>query len=58
MITVKTISETKPNETKEYLERQQNIDALLVLSKFLEVNVSPAILEKAQLKISQLIDKV
>jgi len=46
-------------KTKEYAEKQQAIDAILVLSKLLELDANiPETKEKSRNKISQLIDKL
>ncbi len=48
------------NDTKEFKERQQNIDALLVLASIVSVSAqtSPSNVNKANDKISSLIDKI
>lgn len=51
---------TKLNETEKYLQRQQDIDALLVLARVCELGttVSIEVIKKAESKISNLIEKV
>ena len=50
----------KQEETQEFKERQQNIDALLILAKLCEAQilVDDDIRRKAQRRISSLIDKI
>lgn len=50
----------KQSESKEYLDRQQATESIIVLSKLLEpmIQSSGEIILKAQQKISQLIDKL
>lgn len=50
----------KATETKEYLEKQQATESIIVLSKLLEpmLQVTASNVEKANQKISSLIDKL
>lgn len=50
----------KQSESKEYLDRQQATESIIVLSKLLEpmIQSSAEMILKAQQKISQLIDKL
>lgn len=49
-----------PADSEEFKKRQQNIDAILVLSKLLELNMNatPDLVSTAQRKISNLIEKI
>ena len=59
-MTIKLTNEVKQSETKEYLDRQQSAEGIIVLSKLLEpmLQVTASNVEKANNKISQLIDKL
>lgn len=50
----------KHGETEKFLERQQNVDAILVLSKLVEpgMMMDGSTVDKARNKISSLIDKI
>lgn len=48
----------KYRESEEFLKRQQNIDAVLVLVRVLEVSSDKDIVAKTYTKITQLLDKI
>lgn len=60
MLGKKKIPEVSYKETKEYLDRQQNIDLLLVLTKFVEPQVvaDRDIQKKAENQIANLLEKL
>lgn len=59
-IQVELTNPTKSDESPEFMQRQQDIDALLVLAKLCEVQllVDDDIRAKARRRISSLIDKL
>ena len=63
MLTIKLVRREESSnfkETEDYLKRQQDLDALLILSKLVEPTseVSTDTKEKVRVKISQLLDKI
>lgn len=57
-MTVNVQQDPKYSESKEYLDKQQNIDSLLVLAKLMDLQTSAVIQEKVTNKISQILDKL
>lgn len=60
-MTVKLVKEpeiTSYRDSEDYLKRQQNIDAILVLAKVLELPIEKDIQRKAENKILGLLDKI
>ena len=55
-----SIFKKEHKDTKEYLDRQQNLDAILILSKLLEPGMATNTDQQTIVrnKISQLLDKI
>ena len=53
-----TTSEPKHNETKEYLDKQQAIDTLLVLSKLAELQLPRDVMAKVETKMLDYLNKL